>query len=188
MAVQEFELVLQRWNATATPYNSNSLTHGLFERGCTHSVASSALTFEGEVVSYNELDQRSSKVAGKLVHLTHNIDAIVGLCVEKSVEEVAGMVAILRAQAAYIPLDASLPSTRLKYLLDQCNCAAVLAQQRFVNRFLTLLESEAILLPLEENSEDASCGPRSQEIVDTGACAGALRLAYVLFTSGSTGR
>ena len=89
-----------------------------------------ALVFEGELVSYGQLEWRTSILAYRLQGVVCR-DGVVGLCLEKSVEEVVGMVGIMRAGAAYVPLDARMPSDRLVYLVEQCMCVAVVVQRRF---------------------------------------------------------
>ena len=106
---------------------------------------------------------------------------MVGLCVEKSVDEVAGMVGIMRAGAAYVPLDPKLPVERLRYLVEQCGCRQVVSQLKFgsvVESFgVELVMSDEVLYDegiLLDDESEFGCDPSS--------------LAYVLFTSGSTGK
>ena len=183
------ELSLQRWNASAGPYNTETTVYSLFEQTAAPELAGHvALVFEGEVLSYHELEHRTSCLASQLllrISLPNlcSIDSVIALCVEKSVEEVAGVVGIMRAAAAYVPLQPNLPESRIKYLLRQSNCAAVLMQRRHElllsrcagGRPLVLLEEAACL------AESLAQPPgRVHKPVHSS-------LAYVMFTSGSTG-
>ena len=208
----ETELTLQRWNATSAPYDAEATAHSLFEdvvqRGLkpllNEAVANSvsfhrmhnpegffdgsAVVFEGETVSYRELEQRTSRLADNLHKSPVCPDSVVGLCVVKSVEEVAGMVGIMRAGAAYVPLDPKLPAERLAYLVQQCSCVAVVTQRRHSNRFEHAgndFGSLEVVIAEDAFLRCLPCAASSCELVQP---ASASALAYVLFTSGSTGK
>ena len=128
MGTQEEELVVERWNGTAAAYCTDSTAPSLFEQVSTAALMRAAVVFEGELVSYGELEQRTSILAHRLGGVVCR-DSVVGLCLEKSVEEVVGMVGIMRAGGAYVPLDPKLPVERLVYLMGQCMCVAVVVQE-----------------------------------------------------------
>ena len=178
---RENQLVMDRWNATAAPYCTGGTAPSLFEQVSRSVPNGVALTFEGELVSYGELEQRASLLAHRLSSFVHR-DSVIGLCVVKSMEEVVGMVGIMRAGGGYVPLDPKQPAERLLYLVHQCMCVVVVGQQRFESVF---------------NSEDGRCTLIVAETVDLVPTVplSVMRqdseqadLAYILFTSGSTGR
>ena len=176
----EKELVVQMWNETHQPYPESSTAPRLFEAQAACMPDGLALMFEGEELSYGELLRQTSGLAVGLRCSGASADSVVGLCVEKSIEEVAGMVGIMRAGAAYVPLDPKLPVDRLQYLVTQCECVSVVSQQKFgavaVSLGVDVVIAEEALL-----SGDGGNG-----IGESGCDSRAL--AYVLFTSGSTGK
>src|SRR5262249_19739349 len=106
---------------------------------------------------------------------------VVGLCVERSIEMTVGLLGILKAGAAYLPLDPTLPRERLSLLLEESRTALLLTQQRLVSS-LPALGGRLALLDVDREA----IAPESQETLDGGVSAG--DLAYVTYTSGSTGK
>ena len=181
MAVNEREMVMQRWNAVAKPSEVGSNTcHALIEAQSLFCHSNPALMYEGETLSYTEFEQRTAKLASALSAAP---DSIVGLCVEKSVEEVAGIVGIVRGGAAYVPLDPGLPQERLLYIVQQSRCNTVVAQRRHCDTAATLVSRSSILIAEDVmNPMQTKCSSAT----NTGASSDSL--IYVLFTSGSTGK
>ena len=178
ISTREVELLTERWGATAAPYGATTTVVSLFDQHtCTAGVA---LMFEGESISYTELERRTSWLVLGLGTMCRN--RVVGLCVEKSIEEVAGMVGIMRAGAAYVPLDPKLPQERLQYLVDRCSCVSVVAQRRYegsTGSKVPELIAESVM------SRSDNC--HASNIPEDCSCEADL-VAYVLFTSGSTGK
>ena len=179
----EHQLVVERWNGTAQPYPAATSAHKLFEAQSLAARDHTALVFEGATLSYGELVACTSRLVRQLHKAGARSNEVVGLCVEKSMEEVAGMVGIMRAGAAYVPLDPKLPSERLQYLVQSCNCRCGVAEQRLVG----LVSSLEILALTFTAGDPAHLAQRTtadlRHTADDPAS-----LAYVLFTSGSTGR
>merc|ERR1712100_328082 len=127
--MDEMRLVMEEWNETTQPYPESATAPGLFEAHASRTPNGVALVFEGVVVRYGELLAMTGRLAMRLVEgWAVGADSVVGLCVEKSVEEVCGMVGIMRGGAAYVPLDPKLPVGRLGYLVEQCGCGVVVSQ------------------------------------------------------------
>ena len=161
MPWSEAELVLERWNSTAAPCCSGGRgggsVPGLFETVAMAGETAVAVVFEGEVVSYGGLERRTALLASRVLSASGGSTAeVVGLCVEKSVEEVAGMVGIMRAGRAYVPLDPRLPLERLGYLAGQCGCGAVVAQRRFEELVQGLESSSGVMLVVIAESADTA--------------------------------
>ena len=181
VSTREEELVVERWNGTAAAYCTGNTAPLLFEQVSTASLMRAAVVFEGELVSYGELEQRTSILAHRLGGVVCR-DSVVGLCLEKSVEEVVGMVGIMRAGGAYVPLDPKLPVERLLYLMAQCMCVAVVVQRRCADTLSKGRAAGNVLLVAEDD-------PGSHSRVSESCAAPAPGCAaYVLFTSGSTGQ
>uniref|UniRef100_UPI0018D0645D AMP-binding protein n=1 Tax=Ralstonia solanacearum TaxID=305 RepID=UPI0018D0645D len=109
-------------------YPQASTIHGLFEAQVRRTPEAIAVECEGQRVSYAELNARASRVAHALIGLGVGPDARVGLCAERGVELVIGLLGILKAGGGYVPLDPSYPSERLAYMLEDSAPVAVLTQ------------------------------------------------------------
>ena len=106
----EMDLMLQRWTSTAVAHPTSTSADELFEVRTVMGPERTAVAFEGELVSYAEIEACTSQLASGLQQRGGiAADSIVGLCMEKCVDEVVGMVGVMRAGAAYVPLDPKLP-------------------------------------------------------------------------------
>nr|WP_282601189.1 non-ribosomal peptide synthetase [Ralstonia pseudosolanacearum] len=170
--------LLESWNETKAPYPQASTIHGLFEAQVRRTPEAVAVEHEGQQVSYAELNARANRVAHALIGLGVGPDARVGLCAERSVELVVGLLGILKAGGGYVPLDPSYPQDRLAYMLEDSAPVAVLAQSN-TREQLGMLSVPVLDLasPLEEAEHD----PQIESLTPH-------HLAYVIYTSGSTGR
>jgi|KBSSwiStaDraftv2_1062776.scaffolds.fasta_scaffold01541_17 amino acid adenylation domain-containing protein len=178
---EERRRLLVEWNDTAAEFPSEKCVHRLFEEQASRAPEAAAVLFGSERLTYRELNRRANRLGNHLRRLGVGSGDVVGLCAERSVEMTVGLLGILKAGAAYLPLDPTLPPERLSLLLEETRTGLLLTQQRLVpslpafggRRVLLDVDSEAIALESEEN-------------LDGGASAD--DLAYVTYTSGSTGR
>jgi len=139
-----------------------------------------AVLFERERLTYRELDRRADRLAQHLRILGVGPDTLVGLLVERSLEMVVGILGILKAGAAYVPIDAAYPAERIAYVLADAKVACLLTQERLLPR----LPGDAPgTVCLDTFDWTAAAGP---EPPDVGVRPD--NLAYVIYTSGSTGR
>ncbi|HEU0146646.1 MAG TPA: amino acid adenylation domain-containing protein, partial [Bradyrhizobium sp.] len=176
----EREQVVARFNATAADY-PRALLHELFAAQAARTPDGVALRFEGETLSYRELDRRSNQLAHHLRGLGVGPDVVVGLCAERSFEMVIALLGILKAGGAYLPLDPGYPAERLAYMLDDAKAPVLLVQAALADR---LPASNATVVRLDADWPDIARQPDSAPVItiDGG------NLAYVIYTSGSTGR
>jgi amino acid adenylation domain-containing protein/thioester reductase-like protein len=177
--VGERTKLLQEWNATAHPVPDNGRLHELFRIQAARTPSAVALTDESRQMTFAELDASSDRVAQRLHELGTGPDDVVALCTERSVEMVVGLLGILKAGAAYLPLDPSYPPERLKFMLKDSNTKLLLTQRSLEASFSgssaqTLL-IDADQADLGEHSRFINCDVTSRN------------LAYVIYTSGSTG-
>ncbi|MHA6844065.1 non-ribosomal peptide synthetase, partial [Ralstonia pseudosolanacearum] len=170
--------LLDSWNETAAPYPQASTIHGLFEAQVRRTPEAIAVVHEGQQVSYAELNARANRVAHALIGLGVGPDARVGLCAERSVELVVGLLGILKAGGGYVPLDPSYPQDRLAYMLEDSAPVAVLAQSNTREQLGAL---SVPVLDLDGPLEEAEHDPQVTGLEPH-------HLAYVIYTSGSTGR
>ncbi len=175
----ERQRVLDEWNATDAPVRTDACVHRLFEEQVARTPSAVAVTCEGISLTYQELNQRANQLARRLHTLGVGPDVLVGLCAERSVEMMVGLVAIHKAGGAYVPLDPSYPKDRIAYMVEDSKVPVLLAQER-----VDLPKHNAAVIRLD--SDWPSIATESNEPFDGGA--EPHHLAYVIYTSGSTGK
>ncbi|MFP4327482.1 MAG: MupA/Atu3671 family FMN-dependent luciferase-like monooxygenase, partial [Paracoccaceae bacterium] len=170
---------LAAWNATETPFEAETIHH-LFERQAARTPDAVALSFEGEDLSYAQLDARANRVAHVLRGMGVVPGTVVGLCTRRSVDMIAGALGILKAGGAYLPLDPAYPADRLALYLEDSAAPVVVTQSALVPE---LPPHRADILCLDTD-------PRLATAPATDPEGGATPddLAYLIYTSGSTGR
>ncbi len=169
--------LLVDFNDTTTGDPQDQLVHRLFEQQAAARPDAPAVVYGDSVLSYGELNRRANQVAHQLIGLGIKPDAVVALCVERSVEMLVGIFGILKAGAAYLPLDPSYPSERLAHMLADSDPAALLTQSALAG---SLPPVPVPVLALERF--DGSTAADNPDVVMS-----ASNLAYVIYTSGSTG-
>ncbi len=174
LSPEELRRITIDWNETRADYPADLCLHQLFEQQADKSPDAIAVVCGDTCVTYRELNEQSNKAAHYL--LAHGVrnDDLVALCVERSVEMVIGLMAILKAGAAYVPLDPSYPLDRRRRIIDKAGIRWILADKHNCSDFLGAL-------PLEE----ALRSPHSRQ--NPGLDKDSTENAYVIFTSGSTG-
>jgi amino acid adenylation domain-containing protein len=178
---EEAHLLLEEWNETAAEYPTGAPLHQLFEAQVGRSPDSVAVSFEGDTLTYRELNERANRLAHYLRGRGVKPDTLVALCLERSLEMVVGILGVLKAGGAYVPLDPSYPRERLAFMLEDSGAAVLLTQGRLLP-LLAGFEGEVVCL-------DADPGAASgQSAEDPAAGVTGENLAYVIYTSGSTGR
>jgi amino acid adenylation domain-containing protein len=177
----EEEQVLVGWNQTYVEYAHDLCMHQLVEANAEKSPGAIAVISEGDRVSYRELNERSNQLARYLQRLDVGPETLVGICAERSVELVVGMLGILKAGGAYVPLDPEYPKDRLASILEDAQVSVQLIQERLIDRFP---EHQAPVICLDRDWPQISS--ESKENVESNVTAD--NLAFVLYTSGSTGK
>ena len=173
--------LLVEWNDTATEYPTDKCIHQLFEEQVHRTPDAVAVVFEQQQLTYRQLNQKANQLAHHLTSLGVKPEVLVGICVERSVEMVVGLLGILKAGGAYVPLDPSYPQERLSYMLDDSGVEVLLTQQSLLT---SLPPNEAQVVCLDSHGEATL--QENQENLDIGV--GLNNLAYVIYTSGSTGQ
>ena len=171
--------VVVEWNKTATNYPQKCI-HQLFEEQAEKTPAAIALTFDGQELSYDELNGAANQVAHHLRKHGVGPDSLVAFCVDRSMEMVIGLLGILKAGGAYLTIDANSPVERLASMFEDAKAKIFLTTSQF--RHLAPADVRVICLDEEADAFAAeSCENLSNNTsLDN--------LAYVLFTSGSTGK
>ena len=172
---------LVEWNNTTTNYPRNKCAHQLFMDRASLRPNDPALIFEGSTLTYGELDARSSRLAAFLSRLGIGPGSLVGIYMERSLDTVVSLLAVMKAGAAYVPMDATYPSERIAYMLADTDLPLVLTQSSLQRR---LPNSPARVVALDE-SWGVIAATESDATFDRATTDG---LAYVIYTSGSTGK
>jgi amino acid adenylation domain-containing protein/non-ribosomal peptide synthase protein (TIGR01720 family) len=177
----EAQQVLGEWNATAAASPAACL-HELIEEQVESTPQAPAVVCAEESLTYRELNARANQLARQLERMGVGPEVRVGICAERSTELIVGLLATLKAGAAYVPIDPSYPAERLAWMLEDARVPVLLTQERLAS---VLPAHAARSVYLEQAVEKALDGvdpgnPRRRARPDN--------LAYVLYTSGSTGR
>ena len=181
MGEQEQRQLLEEWNDTERELSGLKCIHEMFEEQVERTPGSVAVVYEDQRLTYEELNSRANHVAHYLRGLGVGPEVRVGICVERSVEMVVGLLGILKAGGAYVPLDPEYPAERLAYMVEDAQVPVLLTQNHLLGKLPT---SWAQLVCLD--SEWSQIAEQSQEKV---ACeVDPKNAAYVTYTSGSTGR
>ncbi|HEU0253264.1 MAG TPA: amino acid adenylation domain-containing protein, partial [Pyrinomonadaceae bacterium] len=172
---------LDDWNDTDTADLPARCFHTLFEEQVAKTPEQVALVHEGIKLSYAELNRRANQLAHHLRRLGVGTETLVALCVERSIEMVVGLLGILKAGGAFVPLDPSHPQKRLSFTLNDTQAPVILTQASLAAAFA---EQQARVLCLDWEWETIS----SESEQNPPGIVGPANLAYVIYTSGSTGQ
>lgn len=168
------------WNQTATAYPEQECVHEQFERQAAATWEKTALIFRNQTLGYGELNHRANQLARRLMQLGVGPETLVGISLERSVEMVIALLAVLKVGGAYVPLDPGYPPERLKMILADAQPKIVLTQDRLAAQ----LRNEAQVLCVD--SEWPNISGESPEPI--GPRAAGHNVVYVIYTSGSTGK
>ncbi|MBT8421341.1 MAG: amino acid adenylation domain-containing protein [Gammaproteobacteria bacterium] len=169
------------WNDTKTPYPANKCIHELFEQQAAKTPDAIAVIFEDEEVGYGELNARANRLARRLRKLGIGPEVLVGLFVERSVEMIVGLLAILKGGGAYVPLDPEYPAERLAFMMEDARLAVLLCHGATRER---VPECTARILDMDADAVAIS----GEDPGNPARLAAPNNLAYVIYTSGSTGK
>ena len=178
---EEQNRILHEWNRTAVLFPDDRCFHQLFEEQVARLPEAPAVVYEGLGLSYRELNERANQLGRYLQKLGVGPETIVGLCMDRSIEMVVGLLGIQKAGGAYVPLDPTYPVERLAYMVNDAQAPVLVTGEHLLDRLptqgmrLVLLDRDWESIAREETSN-----------VPSGA--GPENLAYVIYTSGSTGQ
>jgi len=184
---QRHQLLIE-WNNTASDYPYDQCVHQLFEAQVAHTPNATAVVFENQSLTYQQLNQKANQLAHYLRKLGVGAEVLVGIHVERSLEMIIGLLGILKAGGAYVPLDPAYPQERLMFMLADAQVRVLLTQSLFAERIGQLIPQYSkqklniVYLDgdwglIEQASKDNVRAETRPE-----------NLAYVIYTSGSTGK
>ncbi|WP_292867177.1 non-ribosomal peptide synthetase/type I polyketide synthase [Nostoc sp. LPT] len=180
LTAAEQQQLLVEWNTTQTDYPTQCL-HQLFESFVEQNPDAVAVVFEAQQLTYGQLNAQANQLANYLQKQGVKPEMLVGICVERSLSMIVGLLGILKAGGAYVPLDPKYPSDRIAYMLSDAQLQVLVTQSSLADRF-PKHQAQVVYL-------DADWGVISQESEENPVSGVQLEnLAYVIYTSGSTGK
>ncbi|HLF28780.1 MAG TPA: amino acid adenylation domain-containing protein [Anaerolineae bacterium] len=177
----ERQQLLVEWNATQAEYPKDQCLPELFEAQVERTPNAVALVYGDQLLTYRELNQRANQLAHHLQKLGVGPEVRVGICVERSLEMVVGLLGILKAGGAYVPLDPTYPPERLQFMLTDSQVAVLLTQARLLP-VLPAHGAQVVCLDRAVAAISRESAQHPCATIDPD------NLAYIIYTSGSTGR
>ncbi len=177
----EQKQLLVEWNDKTAEYPQDKCIHQLFEDQAERTPEAIAVVFEDQQLSYRELDAKANQVAHHLRSLNVGPEILVGLCMNRSLDMIVGLLGILKSGGAYVPLDPTYPQDRLSYMLEDAQVQVLLIQSDLQTIFPN---HKAQVVCLDTDWETIN-GKIQETPVNSSTPD---NLAYVIYTSGSTGR
>jgi amino acid adenylation domain-containing protein len=190
----ERQQILVEWNDTAADYPKDKCIHHLFEEQVERTPDAVALEFEDKQITYRELNQRANQLAHYLMTLGIGPEKLVGICAERSIEMVVGLLGILKAGGAYVPLDPTYPYERLRFMLEDSRASVLLTEQKFIEDRQWRIDDGDSRPSIFHPRLQIVCLDRDWPDVEQQSSENPLpniqsyNLAYVIYTSGSTGK
>lgn len=175
---EEKKILIQDFNDTFSPFPRDKTIHQLFEERVKLNPDSPAVVFRDIQYSYDGLNRKANQLARFLRNKEVKPEQLVGILVDKSPEMIIGLLGILKAGAAYLPIDPSYPADRIKYMLEDSGASIVLSREHLYDR----LEFEGTVIDLDDNS--LYRGDDSNPVIINKPT----DMAYIIYTSGSTGK
>ncbi|MEG4215637.1 amino acid adenylation domain-containing protein [Microcoleus sp. Pol14C6] len=177
---KERHQLLVEWNDTRADYSSDRCIHQLFAAQVERTADAIAVVFEEQKLTYRELNERANQLAHYLQKLGVKPEVLVGICVERSLDTIVGILGTLKAGGAYVPLDPANPRDRLAFILEDAQVNVLLTEEKLLQ---TLPKSSAKIVCLD--AERSAFSQHSKE--NPASATTAENLAYIIYTSGSTG-
>lgn len=179
LPAEDYQKIVYEWNNTDCLFHGPSTVHQLFEKQTTLTPEATAIVFNEKSVTYRELNQKSNQWAHKLIESGVKEKSFVGIYLERSLEMVTCMLGVLKAGAAYLPLDPDYPQERIAFMAEDADLSIIVSQKHlseglpaYVQKVLFVEESG--ITRYHSENPDAKISPED--------------LAYIIYTSGSTGK
>ncbi len=177
LSESERQFVVVGLNDTARAYSNQQTVHELFEEQAAQRPDDVALICETQQLTFTELNARANQLAHHLVKLGVGPDVTMGLCLERSVELIVGLLGILKAGGAYVPLDPAVPAARRRLMLEEAGARVLVSTTALAE---DLCAPEVVCLDAQIIAGESTANVKSAVTAEN--------LVYLIFTSGSTGR
>ena len=170
------------WNETRTGYPRDRSVVALFEEIASVHASSIAVVCEGAELTYAELNARANRLADRLRDMDVGAGTLVGCCLERSIELIVALIAVLKAGAAYVPLDPGYPKERIDFILADTRPPVILVEKAFHSTILADYRGPSVFVDVNDlgSSDLGDAAPEGAQNPRS--------LAYIMYTSGSTGR
>ncbi len=180
----ELHKILVEWNDTESDVPEQTSVHQLFELQAEQQPDAVAVVFEGESITYRELNRRGNYLARLLQHMGVGPEVLVGVCMERSLEMVVALMGTLKAGGAYVPLDPTYPRERRDYMIQDAHLPVLLTQKRILEQLPT---KDTQMIALDE-IDWAAIDADIEQDENTMSGVQPDNLVYMIYTSGSTGK
>ena len=184
MLSEEEKRQLEKWNETGREYGEERCIQQLFEEQAAGLADRVAVVFGTEQITYSELNRRSNQLGRYLRKMGVGPEVVAGVCIQRSVEMIVGILGVLKAGGAYLPLDPAYPPQRLRYMLEDVRAKVLLGETGTIAAIEEGIEEEFPAV-VDIQSRRADIALESAENCESEVTA--KNLAYVIYTSGSTG-
>jgi len=178
---QERYLLLKKWVPDMEPFEAEKCVHEVFEEQAAHFGGRTAITYNNQQITYRDLNAQANQIARYLIRQGVQKDELVGIYSEREPHLTAAILGVLKAGAAYLPIDPVYPPERVAFMLDDANVKIILTQKDLVEN-LNLNNQKSVLL--DENWPEIS----KEDIANPQLKVSPQNLIYVIYTSGSTGK
>ncbi len=176
--------LLQDWSgASGAKVSSPLCLHQLFEAQAARSPEALAIDFRGQQITYDELNRRANRLAHRLISRGAGPEQLIGIALERSLDLLVGILAILKSGSAYVPLDPRYPPARLAFMLEDAAVALLLTQSSLAGQWR---DHSNKVVCVDDGQEQEALSPGPDDNPPNRAAPG--NLAYVIYTSGSTGK
>lgn len=190
LSVQEKQRLLTDYNQTGLDYAQNKCIHELVAAQVANNPDKTAVVYQGESLTYQKLFDKSYALALYLQSLGVKPDTLVGVCMERSADMLVGMLGIMQAGGAYVPMDPDYPVDRLTYMMQDSQASIVLTQEKLKSRLNSMVSRDTQFIALDEQWAEVSheAAELTAKQITLNKEVTAQNLAYVIYTSGSTGK
>ena len=178
LSESERQAILYDWNRTEKTYPREKTLAALIEDQVRAGPGRVAITFDDERVTYAEMNERANRLANDLIRHGVGPDSLVGVCLERTPDLLVALVAVVKSGGAYVPLDPGFPRDRLLYMAEDAKLRAVVTEPPF-DRLFAESQTDVVLVGASRDSDAPAANPSVDVSPE--------HLAYVLYTSGSTG-
>jgi amino acid adenylation domain-containing protein len=177
----EIQRIVADWNRTGANFPQHDGLHRLFEQQAAQTPEAAAVACAGRTLSYVELNAQANRLAHYLRQRGAGPEVLIGLCIDRSPEMLVGLLGILKAGSAYVPLDPDYPEERIAYMIEDAGMPLVLTRQRLLDK-LPDCSADTVCLDRDWSAIER-CGDDNPD-----GCHQPLNTAYIIYTSGSTGK
>ncbi len=181
LPTEEFAMLTKEWNANTDAAPNDICIHELIETRAAEHPDKMAVAFEGNSLSYAELNARANQLARHLRQKGVGPETLAGICVERSLDMITAILAVLKSGAAYVPIDPTYPQERIQYMFTDADLKLILTHKHLLSK---VAQTEAEIVLLDGVTAEIESAPAENLNIPVDPA----NLAYIIYTSGSTGK